>query len=42
MLDDLHVYVWCVMDIGMVQRIMAVLIMLVVTYMYFYEDDDEE
>jgi len=34
---------WCaIMDLEMVQRVMAVLIMLMITYMYFYEDDDEE
>lgn len=30
------------MDLELVQRVMAVTIMLAVTYMFYYEDDDEE
>ena len=30
------------MDLELVQRVMAVTIMLDVTYMFYYEDDDEE
>ena len=30
------------MDLELVQLVMAVTIMLAVTYMFYYEDDDEE